>query len=556
MADRPEPGAPDLPEAVAVPRRRFTPQLIWIVPIVAVLVGGWLAVRAILERGPVITITFKTAEGLEAGKTKIKYKDVEIGLVKTITLSPDRKGIVVTAELAKETEGFLREDTRFFVVRPRVTAGGVSGLGTLLSGAYIGIDIGKSRETRRNYVGLEIAPMITGDEPGRQFVLRAENLGSTDVGTLVYFRRVPVGQVVATALDKDGKGVSFTIFIRTPYDQYVTPNTRFWNASGIDVSVDASGLQVRTESVVAILVGGIAFQTEPDAPPEPPADVNTVFTLYSDRTEALKRPDRVVDTYLLLFDGSVRGLSPGAPVDFRGLNIGEVVRIGVSIDPATFTFQMPVLVKLFPQRLFARHFIGGMLPPPESPAVRLSRVKTMIDKGLRAQLRSGNLLTGQLYVALDVFPDTPKVKGDPTAKTPPEIPTIPGTFEELQETLTGIVKKLDKLQIEEIGADARKALASLDETLKGVDVLLKRVDTGLVPDLRRALDNAGATLKTADTTLKSADTVLSSDSPLQSDLRQTLIELNRTLAAIRALANTLERYPESLIRGKPSPPSP
>jgi paraquat-inducible protein B len=556
MADRPEPGAPDLPEAVAVPRRRFTPQLIWIVPIVAVLVGGWLAVRAILERGPVITITFKTAEGLEAGKTKIKYKDVEIGLVKTITLSPDRKGIVVTAELAKETEGFLREDTRFFVVRPRVTAGGVSGLGTLLSGAYIGIDIGKSRETRRNYVGLEIAPMITGDEPGRQFVLRAENLGSTDVGTLVYFRRVPVGQVVATALDKDGKGVSFTIFIRTPYDQYVTPNTRFWNASGIDVSVDASGLQVRTESVVAILVGGIAFQTEPDAPPEPPADVNTVFTLYSDRTEALKRPDRVVDTYLLLFDGSVRGLSPGAPVDFRGLNIGEVVRIGVSIDPATFTFQMPVLVKLFPQRLFARHFIGGMLPPPESPAVRLSRVKTMIDKGLRAQLRSGNLLTGQLYVALDVFPDTPKVKGDPTAKTPPEIPTIPGTFEELQETLTGIVKKLDKLQIEEIGADARKALASLDETLKGVDVLLKRVDTDLVPDLRRALDNAGATLKTADTTLKSADTVLSSDSPLQSDLRQTLIELNRTLAAIRALANTLERYPESLIRGKPSPPSP
>jgi paraquat-inducible protein B len=175
---------------------------------------------------------------------------------------------------------------------------------------------------------------------------------------------------------------------------------------------------------------------------------------------------------------------------------------------------------------------------------------------MRAQLRSGNLLTGQLYVALDIFPDAPKVKGDPTAKTPPEIPTIPGTFEELQETLTGIVKKLDKLQIEEIGADTRKALASLDETLKGVDVLLKRVDSDLVPDLRRALDNAGATLKTADTTLKSADTALSSDSPLQSDLRQTLIELNRTLAAIRALANTLERYPESLIRGKPSPPSP
>src|SRR5262245_29782811 len=172
MADRPEPGQPDLPEAVAVPRRRFAPQLIWIVPIVAVLVGGWLAVRAILERGPVITITFKTAEGLEAGKTKIKYKDVEIGLVKTVSLSPDRKGIVATAELSKDTESFLVDDTRFFVVRPRVTAGGVSGLTTLLAGPYIGIDIGKSKQTRRNFVGLEVAPMVARDAPGPQFIPR------------------------------------------------------------------------------------------------------------------------------------------------------------------------------------------------------------------------------------------------------------------------------------------------------------------------------------------------------------------------------------------------
>ena len=167
MADRPhEPDAQDLPEAVAVPKRRFTPQLIWIIPIVAVLVGGWLAAKAILERGPAITITFKTAEGLEAGKTKIKYKDVEIGVVKTIALSPDRKGIVVKAELSKQSEEFLRADTRFFVVRPRITAGGVSGLSTLLSGGYIGMDIGKSKETRRDFVGLEVAPIVTGEEPG------------------------------------------------------------------------------------------------------------------------------------------------------------------------------------------------------------------------------------------------------------------------------------------------------------------------------------------------------------------------------------------------------
>ncbi len=553
MADRPhEPDAQDLPEAVAVPRRRFTPQLIWIIPIVAVLVGGWLAAKAILERGPTITITFKTAEGLEAGKTKIKYKDVEIGLVKTITLSPNRKGIVVTAELSKQSEEFLREDTRFFVVRPRITAGGVSGLGTLLSGGFIGIDIGKSRESRRDFIGLEVAPIVTGEEPGRQFMLRADDLGSTDVGTPVYFRRVTVGQVVATALNKDGKGVTFTIFIQAPYDQYVTKETRFWNASGIDVSLDAMGIQVRTESVMSILVGGIAFQVEPDSPPEPPADANTVFTLFADRTQAFKRADTVVDPYLLVFNGSVRGLSVGAPLDFRGVTIGEVVRIGVSIDPKTLIFRMPVEVKLFPRRLAARHFIGGTLPPLESEDARWKRMKLLVDHGLRAQLRSGNLLTGQLYVALDFFPDEPKATID-LAKKPPEIPTIPGTFEELQENLTGIVKKLDKLQIEEIGADTRKLLASLDETLKGVDGLLKSVDAGLVPDLRRTLDTASQTLKSAEGTLKSAEGTLSSVSPLQSDLQQTLSEVSRTLTAVRALAEMLQQHPESLIRGKPAP---
>ena len=553
MADRPhEPDAQDLPEAVVVQKRRFTPQLIWIIPIVAVLVGGWLAAKAILERGPTITITFKTAEGLEAGKTKIKYKDVEIGVVKTIALSPDRKGIVVKAELSKQSEEFLREDTRFFVVRPRVTAGGVSGLSTLLSGGYIGMDIGKSRETRRDFVGLEVAPIITGEEPGRQFILRADDLGSTDVGTPIYFRRVTVGQVVATALDKDGKGVTFTIFVQAPYDQYVTKNTRFWNASGIDVSLDATGIQVRTESVVSILVGGIAFQVEPDSAPEPPADANTVFTLFPDRTQAFKRADTIIDTYMLVFDGSVRGLSVGAPLDFRGVTIGEVVRIGVSIDPKTLTFRMPVEVKLFPRRLLARQFGGNRQQAAESEEVRWSRMKQFVDRGLRAQLRSGNLLTGQLYVALDFFPDAAKATID-LAKRPPEIPTIPGTFEELQTMLAGIVKKLDKLQIEEIGGDARKVLASVDETLKGVDVLLKSVDAGVVPDLRRTLDTAAQTLKSAEGTLKSAEGTLNSVSPLQSDLQQTLSELNRTLAAVRALAEMLQQHPESLIRGKSAP---
>jgi len=405
--------------------------------------------------------------------------------------------------------------------------------------------------------------MVASDAPGRQFILRASELGSIDVGTPIFFRKVSVGQVISEELDKGGKGVTFTIFINNPYDQFITPSTRFWNASGIDVSLGASGLEIRTESLVSILVGGIAFEASPDASAESPAAANAEFSLYPNRTEAFKIPDVVVETYMLVFDGSVRGLSPGAPLDFRGVTVGEVVKIGVSVDPTTLKFTMPVLVKLFPERLASMQFTGKKITVSESPAVRLSRTKLLIDKGLRAQLRSGNLLTGQLYIALDFFPDAPKVKGDLTAKKPPEIPTIPGTFEELQNNLANVVKKLDKLQIDEIGADTRKLIASLDETLKSVDTLLqgadtlvKRVDSDLMPDLRRALDTAGRALDTAGATLNSANAVLASESPLQSDLRQTLMEVNRTLAAIRALADSLERHPESLIRGKQAPASP
>ena len=323
--------ARDLPDAVVAPRKHWSVQLVWVIPIVAALIGGWMAFKAITERGPTITITFRTAEGLEAGKTKIKYKDVEIGHVTTITLAEDRRNVVVTAELTKQAESFLVEDTRFWVVRARIAGGQVSGLGTLLSGSYIGVDIGKSNEERRAFTGLDVQPIVTGDLPGRQFLLKADDHGSLDVGMPVYFRRLQVGEVVAAELDKDGKGVSFRIFVHAPYDEHVTQNTRFWNASGIDVSFDATGLNVRTQSLVSILVGGVAFQAPPEGGVAPAAEANAVFALFQTRDAAMKQPDTIVDNYVLVFEQSVRGLSVGAPVDFRGVMVGEVTRIGVRV---------------------------------------------------------------------------------------------------------------------------------------------------------------------------------------------------------------------------------
>lgn len=559
MSDAPRvPDAPEIPEAVVAPKRRRAPQLVWIIPIVAALIGGWLAAKTILERGPTITISFKTGEGLEAGKTQIKYKDVDIGLVKSVALAKDRTGVVATAELSKEAEAFLAEDTRFWVVRPRVSGGSVTGLGTLLGGSYIGVDVGTSEKRRREFTGLDVPPVVTLDVPGRQFVLRAEDLGSLDVGAPIYFRRVQAGQVVAFELDKEGKGVTLKIFVYAPYDQYVTANTRFWHASGIDFSLDATGLKVDTQSMISILVGGIEFQTPPDSELVPAAERDTVFNLFANRTLALKHPDLVSETYVTVFKDSVRGLSVGAPVDFRGIVIGEVTAINVDFDPVKKEFTIPVEVRIYPDRLRSR-LREGSADPRKGVSAR-ERIDGLVEHGFRAQLRTGSLLTGQMYVALDFFPHATKAKVDWT-KSPPEVPTVAGGFEELQATLTHIAKTLEKVPFDAVAADLRQVLQGLDRTLKAVtpgargaledvrrtlqsaDQLVKRLDQEIAPEARSALTEARRTLGVAERTL-------AADAPLQQDMRETLRELARAAQALRVLADYLERHPEALVRGK------
>ena len=531
----------DIPEAVAAPKARWS--FVWLVPIAAVLIGLSLAVKAYLDQGPTITISFKTAEGLEQGKTKVRYKDVEVGLVTSVKLSG--QGVVVTADLAKGTEVGLVEDTRFWVVRPRISGGTVTGLGTLLSGSYIGVDPGKSTKPTRHFVGLEKAPAFTTDLPGRQYVLHADTIGSLDVGSPVVFRRVQVGQVASYELNPDGKGVTLTIFVNAPYDRYVTTNTRFWHASGIDIGLDASGLKINTQGLVSILVGGIAFAALPGSQEVSAAPANAEFNLADDRVEAMRQPDRVVDTYLMVFRQSTRGLSVGAPVDFRGIAVGEVSGIGVEFDPKAFNFVQPVEIHLYPDRLRMRSVdAGAALPPSLTRAERVKRAQLFVDRGFRGQLRTGNLLTGQQYVAVDFFPKAPKVKVD-FSKTPARVPTIPGVLEDLQETIASIAKKLDQVQYEQIDADVRKALATLDQTLKSVGVLARRLGDDTAPELNRALEDARRTLK-------SAEGALATESPLQTDLREALREITRAAASIRALADYLERQPQSLIRGKPA----
>ena len=532
--DLPDHGIPD---AVAKPRSSRSLQLVWLVPLVAALAGGWLAVHAILKKGPSITITFSTAEGLEAGKTRLKYKDVEIGTVSSIELAEDRSGVVVHADMVKQSESLLTEDAKFWVVRPRISGSNVSGLGTLFSGAYIGVDAGQSTTEQRDFVGLDTPPVVTGGKPGQQFTLKSESLGSLDIGSPVYFRQIQVGQVVAYELDADGKGVTLRIFVNAPYDRFVKARTRFWNASGLDLALDSSGFRVNTESLVSILIGGVAFQNLTDTPDQPP-EPNAAFNLFADRSSALRQPDTVIESMILVFRESVRGLAVGAPVDFRGITIGEVTAINIDFDREQKQFLIVVKADIYPQRLFSRYRKGA------TPAVERGHalVDTMISRGLRAQLRQGNLLTGQLYVALDFFPAERAKRAQPGHKAN-EIPTIPSSMTELQSTLANIAKKIEALPLQEVAGDLRQALQTFDKTLKEVEQLSGNLNAELAPEVR-------ATLVEARKTLSTAQSVLSAESPMQQDLRSALIEVSRAAEALRTLAETLERQPESLLRGK------
>lgn len=542
----PDPGLEEVPQARAESRPRRRLPLVWLVPLVAVLVGGWLAVKTILDRGPTATITFRTAEGLEVGKTKIKFKDVDIGVVKNIGLLPDHSGVVVTAEFVKSAADFLNADSKFWVVRPRISGGGVSGLGTLLSGAYIGAEVGKSEERREHFVGLEVPPILTAGLPGREFVLVADDLGSIGYATPVYFRRLQVGEVTAYRLDQEGGGVRITIFVHAPFDRFVTTETRFWHASGIDVSLDASGIQVRTESLASILLGGIAFGTLPNTPPGPRAPAHSGFKLSANRIDAFTKEDPRVSRYVLLFRESVRGLQLGAPVDFRGITVGEVVRIRVDYDPETERLNIPVEIRYFPDRMLSRMVEKVAPSTPEEAKQRLDR---WVAHGFRGQLRTGNLLTGQKYIALDFFPDAPQAEIN-WNKPIPEVPTLPGGIEELQSTLTRIATKLDKLPYAEIARDLRTALQSLDKTLKGVDQLVQGLHREVAPELKASLEEARRTLATAEKTLSAVQSTVEPRGALAVEARDALREISRAAAALRALADYLERHPEALIRGK------
>lgn len=540
-------------EAVVESKRGFS--IIWIIPITAALVGAWLVYKAEMEKGPTVSITFASAQGVEAGKTKVKFKDVDVGQVTSVSLSKDLRKVTFQASLDRTLEGHLSENSRFWIVAPRLAGGTVTGLSTLLSGVYIGMDPGAKGRPKHDFVGLSEPPLVSAGTPGRHFNLTTTSLGSLGLGSPVYFRQLQAGQVESFKLDEDGKAVHLRIFINDPYDKFVHSGTRFWNASGISASLSAEGIKVSTESLIALLTGGIAFDSSKTAVSLGPAKEDQVFELY-DNEEDANAPEYGPKQYLLMyFDGSVRGLSIGAPVEIRGITMGKVTDIFLEADARDFSLRIPVTVEYELGRIKILHDKNKVLSLEE----RKQKLQRLVNKGLRAQLKTGSLLTGQLFVELDFHPNAPPVDLHVENGTI-VFPTIPSALDEIRASLTDLMNKLHKLPIEEIGnelrntvrgaseltnsEDLRQSLKHLNRTLANSQELTAQLNENTAPALAKTLNEAIATL----TALQ--QNVLQEDSALYYELTRTLMELSNAARSVRSFADYLEQHPNALITGK------
>lgn len=544
--------AEGLPEPV-VQRPRINASLVWLVPIIAALVGLSLVIHAWSEAGPTISISFQSAEGLDPGKTPVKYKSVVIGKVTTVRLSEDRTHVVAKVALEKSAKSFATADSRFWVVRPRIGLGGVSGIDTLLSGAFIGADVGQSQEPKDDFVGLESPPTVTHGAPGKTFDLHADDLGSLDIGSPIYFRRIQVGRVSSYHLNKDGKGVTLQIFIDAPNDQFVNTSSRFWNASGVDVSLGADGLKVNTQSLATVLAGGVAFQDPPGPHDASPAQENDAFTLFNDKATAMAPPDGEPRYIRMRFSQSLRGLAVDAPVEFLGVPFGRVVSINLDFDEKTQTFPTIVGAVVYPARLGKAHDKLMALAKAQGDDEQMSQMMgRLVEHGLRAQARTGNLLTGQLYIAMDFLPKAPKVEFDGRSK-PLEIPTAPGDFDKIQQQIADIVGKVQKVPFDSIGNNLNDTLSELHKTLQ-------QVNGSVLPEVK-------TTLQGAQKTLGNANNAFAPDSQLQQNLGGSLQELQRAARSLRVLTDYLGDHPDALLRGRraddkplqqqaPTPPPP
>jgi paraquat-inducible protein B len=549
-------------QQAAVRKTRRLP-VIWAVPLVAILIGLWLAWDTLSKEGPNIVVSFQDAEGLQAGQSQLKYKEINLGTVKSFDFSPDRRNVLVTIATTSQARQFLTEGTQFWVVKPRLFAGNISGASTLLSGSYVGLLPGNpSAKAQTSFVGREDPPVLDSDVPGTTFFLKTDELGSVSLGSPVFYRGLSIGEVLGWDIGQMAESVTIHAFVRAPYDSYVHDQTRFWNASGLSVKLGGGGVDVQVESLRALLLGGIAFETPETAQKSPVSASEHVFPLFANQ-EAAKNASYSRKIPLVgYFSSSVRGLAAGSDVVMHGLTIGKVTDVRLAFDQASDTVQAPVHFEVEPERVLG----VGTRQPFKTVA---DGVQMLLSKGLRASLQSGNLLTGELLVSLDFVPDTPEAKvtvEDGSFLIPVSdsgglaglqasagellrnVNAIP--FASIGQSVANITKNFSTLTN---GPQLQQTLTAMAATMTTAEAAIKKLDTEMGPTLKQlpaVATDLQSTLKQTDVLMRSVSTGYGDNTQFHRDLDRLMAQLNDAVRSFQALADLLTRHPEALVRGR------
>jgi paraquat-inducible protein B len=514
--------------------------------LLAVAVVAGLAIRAFADRGPLITISFSDAEGIEPGDTKIRHKDVDLGTVESLYLNSDMSRVFVRARMRRSVTLHLTSDTRFWIVRPRVGVGGISGLSTLVSGSYIEMYPGSANNpVQRSFVGLDDPPALTPDMPGRSFVLHTSDLGSLTAGSPLNYRGIPVGEVEGYQLDASGKQINVYAFVRSPFEKYVTSQARFWNSGGIDLAVGVQGLRFRASSWQQLISGGVSFDTPDNALNATESPAGTAFRLYESQYDAQRDPHDATLLYRVSFPGGVGEIGPGTSVQLQGADIGQITESHLQYDDESESIITRAIVQIDPSRIEIVQRRSASEPGRGTDPVGAlgARIEKLVAKGLRAHLVSANFLTNSKVVSLDIVSEAPPAhirQVDGMAELPSTATTdIAGILASVQSVL----KHVDTATA---GPALGHAITELDRTLTHLDQVTGEIEPQIKPIMQSLRDTADA----AQRTLQSANNVLGTGAASGADLPRLIRELTDSARSLRDLADYLGRHPESLLRGR------
>lgn len=527
-----------VPEARAKEHRVFA--WVWAVPIAAAAIVVWLGVRHFVIRGPEITISFKSADGLQARETQVRHRGVTVGSVEELELANDLSRVIVHVRMTRSAAAALNENTKFYIVAPHVSVEGISGLSTLVSGAYIEMSPSRGTKPQHEFTGLDAAPVVDPDTPGRRFTMTADDLGSLTRGSPITYHGVTVGQVERYTIAPDGH-LTLTLFIESPHDQLVHRETRFWNAGGVDVSVGARGVRIRASSWQQVISGGIAFETPDSARAAAPAAAGASFRLYDSERAAQRDPTREQIVYLADFDSNLRGVDVGTAVELKGQEVGEVRAVRLSYDENRHALTTLVTIAIDPERVRIQNMPRAAGASAEQSVQQ--QIETLVAHGLRAQVMTANFLTGFQLISLDIQKSAPPAR----LRRVGEYVQIPTSASgDITETLDSLRSVLENLDNATSGPELGHAIRSLDSTLTHLDQLTSDVQ----PDLKELVRSLRETSAAAQSTLESVRGAVGGNNQAGPDLQQLMQQLTEAARSVRGLADYLERHPEALLRGR------